>query len=124
MKNEEHVLGHLIAGTTRFENHLITIPLSGVPTGRMSLVDGVEVGDRYRFEAIDGREAEIEICDIVPPNVVFAFVRPLDRQKPPPAPKKRQHETGRKRIHGKTIASPTVEEPISAATKRRRGRWI
>jgi hypothetical protein len=73
------VVGHLVNGLARIDSVVLALP-ADCETGQMQARDGLAIGGRYRFEAIDGRAAEIEIRAIVPPNALFAFVRPLQCQ--------------------------------------------
>jgi hypothetical protein len=45
----------------------------------MQTGEGFKVGDQFHFEGIDGREADIKITRIDPPNAFFSFLNPLEK---------------------------------------------
>jgi hypothetical protein len=60
MRTDINVLGHLTKGASRIENVMLSIA-TVTKAGQMQTREGFKVGDQYRFEGIDGRNAQIRI---------------------------------------------------------------
>jgi len=70
------MLGFLTIGSARIDSVVISVAESS-DEGRIQMREGFKVGDRFHFEGIDGREADIEIRRVDPPNMFFSFINPL-----------------------------------------------
>jgi hypothetical protein len=77
MRTETNLMGYLATDSMQIDN--VVISVATPDAGRMQTRDGFKVGDRFHFEGIDGREADIEISRIDPPNTFFAFLNALEK---------------------------------------------